>query len=94
MTAGLGPVRMPDADLVRGQGAAAVGNLGSVQVCPNFAATLSVLHKSPPAAGQEEVAAPVFGVVTDVEAEAEVGSYVVFERKAGALGHTAGVRPL
>jgi hypothetical protein len=71
-----------------------VESLGSAVVCPSFAATLSLLHMSPPEEDQEEVAAPTVGLVTDVEAEAEVDSCVVLERQAGAPVRTAGVHPL
>jgi hypothetical protein len=83
---------MLDAGLVRGQAVAAVGSLGSSPVWPSFAAILSELHKSSLEADQEEGAAPAFGLV-DVEAEAEAGSCVVLERKAGAPGHTVDVHP-
>lgn len=84
--------RMLDAGLVRGREVAAVGSLDSAAVCPSFAATLFEHHRSPLEVGQEEVVAPSFGLV-GVEAEAEAGSCVVFERKAGAPGHTADGHP-
>jgi hypothetical protein len=82
---------MLDAGLVRGQAVAVEGSLGSSPVWPSFAAILE-LHKSSLAADQEEGAAPAFGLV-DVEEEAEAGSCVALERKAGAPGHTADVHP-
>lgn len=78
---------------MRGQEVAAVGSLDSAPVCPSFAATLPEVHRSPLEAVQEEEVAPLFGLV-DVEVEAEVGSCVVFGRRAGAPGHTADVHPL
>lgn len=84
--------RMLDAGLVRGQEVAAVGNLDSAAVCPSFAATLFELHTSSLEVGQEEEVGPSFGLV-GVEAEAEAGSCVALERKAGAPGHTADVHP-
>lgn len=84
---------MLGAGLVRGQEVAAVGILDSAAVCPSFAATLFEPHRSLREAGQEEEVAPSFGLV-GVEAEAEAGSCVVFERKAGAPGHIADDHPL
>lgn len=85
--------RMLDAGLVRGREVAAVGSLDLAAVCPSFAATLFESHRLPLEVGQEVVVAPSFGLV-GVEAEAEAGSCVVFERKAGAPGHTADGHPL
>lgn len=84
---------MPSVDSVRGQEAAVVETLCSGPVSPNFAAILSNLHNFSPGADQEEVAAPVLGLVMGVAGEVEEGSCAVLERKAGVPGHIAGARP-